>query len=482
MEKDTFKRNTISGISWSVGSQGSKLILNLGITAILARLLLPEDYGLISMVLVATGFLFVLKDFGFGAALVQKINVNPIEYFSVFWLNIFIGFGLASILFFGAPLISYFYEEPRLIPIAKVLSLSFILNSILIIPNNILLKNLKFKNLFFIDIIGLTISGAVGITFALFNYSYWSLVAQNIALHLTTVVLVFYFSEWRPSLQFSRKTLLDLRSFSLPLIVDSSINYWVRNIDYLLIGKVLGTAQLGYYGKAYTLMLLPVRQLSGTITKVMFPSFSIIQEDIKRVGIIYLKISGVVAMISFPLMSILFFAAEDLILFLFGENWIDSAPIFKVLCVLGAVQSISTLSGNIYLSQGKTKLMLQVGLITKTLMIAGIVIGLFSYGLMGLVYGYTISSLIASLIEWHYVAKIMSMDLKSIIKNLLPYVIFSLVMLVVLFFINKLIYFDTHIINLFFLSGIGGGLYIGLLLLLKPKAYKDSIILINEQR
>lgn len=464
-----------------MGSQLVRVLLNLTITAFMARLLLPADYGLVGMITVATGFLLILRDFGFGTALVQKKEVLNIEYDTVFWLNVFIGIFLGVLFYFSANLISDFYNEPKLILISKVLSVSFLINSLTVVPNNILLKNIKFKHLFVVEIFGLILSGSVGIIMALNDFSYWSIVGQTISLQLVTFILVSFYARWIPSLSFSKKALGELKSFSLPLIADSSLNYWVRNIDYLLIGKFLGKTSLGYYSKAYTLMLLPVRQISNTITKVMFPSFSLIQEDIERIKKIYFKISAVIAFISFPLMAILFFAASDLILFLFGDQWGASIPIFKVLCILGAFQSISTLSGNIYLALGKTKLMLQVGLVTKSLMILGISVGLWKHGLMGLVYGYTFTSLIGSLIEWYFVAKIIETSLKNFLLNIAPYLIFSINIIVFLYFIEFLFTSKIHLINLILISIIGSIVYLIQVLLIKPQAYKEIKLIIRER-
>lgn len=477
-----FKKNTLSGISWSASSQVIRLIVNLVITSVLARLLLPEDYGLIGMITVATGFLLVLKDFGFGAALVQKKEVEEIEYVSVFWLNVFMGITLAIIVFFSAPLIASFYNEPQLIPITKYMSLGFILNSIIVVPNNILYKKIQFKNLFIIDISSLLISGCVGIVFAYYDWAYWSLVAQSLTSQLVSLIIVFYLSRWKPSFQFSWQALTGFTSFSLPLIADSSINYWVRNIDNLLIGKYLGKSDLGYYSKAYNLMLLPVRQLSGTIKKVMFPSFSLIQDEIERLGKIYLKITRVVAFITFPIMGIMFSASEDIILFLFGDNWAACIPIFKILCLLGAFQSIATLSGNIYLAQGKTKLMLRVGLFTRSIMIISMVMGLIIGGLMGIVYGYSISSSLMVIFEFYFVGQIINIRLKEILINLLPYFIISLIMILSLELTKHYLGFENHFFKLILLSLIGGLIYIILTLLFKPKAFKDILQLYKERK
>lgn len=477
-----FKKKTLSGISWSGVSQLIKLIMNLAITSVLARLLLPEDYGLIGMITVATGFLLVLKDFGFGAALVQKKEVEEIEYQSVFWLNVLMGILLAILVYFSSSLIADFYEEPQITSIAKVMSFGFILNSLTVVPNNILYKKIQFKNLFIVDFLSVLFGGIIGIVLAYYNWAYWSLVAQSLSTQIISLLVVLYLSGFKPKFQFSRKSLAGFSDFSLPLIADSSINYWVRNLDYLLIGKFIGKAELGYYSKAYTLMLLPVRQLSGTIKKVMFPSFSLIQDQTERLGKIYIKITSVVAFITFPLMGIMFTLSDNIILFLFGENWSASIPIFRILCLLGAFQSIATLSSNIYLAKGKTKLMLRVGLVTRSIMIISMVVGLYMGGLMGLVYGYSMSSSLMVIFELYFVAKLIDMQLKEILGNLAPYFIFTAVIILILEILRMYIFIGSHILTIILIGTIGVLIYIILTLIFKPSAYRELMILIKERK
>lgn len=480
--KNQFKKDTLSGISWSAGSQVLRVILNLAITSILARLLLPEDYGLIGMITVATGFLLVLKDFGFGAALVQKKNVEELEYHSVFWLNVIMGIALAILIYFSSTIIADFYDEPLIIPVAKLMSLGFVLNSLTVVPNNILYKKLQFKNVFIVDLISTTLGGGVGILLAYYDWAYWSLVWKSLATQIASLVVVLYLSGFRPKMRFSKKALFGFSDFSLPLIADSSINYWVRNLDYLLIGKFLGKVELGFYTKAYTLMLLPVRQLSGTIKKVMFPSFSLIQDDIARIGKIYLKITAVVAFITFPLMGVMFSLSSEIILFLFGENWSQSIPIFRVLCLLGAFQSIATLSGNIYLARAKTKLMFKIGLFTRSVMILSMIAGLYYGGLMGLVYGYSIASSLMVILELKYVGKIIDLSLFKILNNLSPYFLFTALIIAILECMKYIIFLSNHFINIIVYSSIAAIFYIGATLLFKPKAYKELLQIIKERK
>jgi len=261
---------------------------------------------------------------------------------------------------------------------------------------------------------------------------------------------------WFPNFSFDSKKIRPFIKFSIPLLGENSMNYWVRNIDNLSIGKVLGETTLGYYTRAYTLMLLPVRQISGSISRVMFPSFSIIKNDKKKVWNNYIRIINLTVFITFPLMGFLFLFSNEIILLLYGEKWLPMVPIFKGLSFLGAIQSIGTYSGSIFTSQGKTQLQFKIGMIVKLFMISGILLGLFFNGIIGLIIGYTITSSIAFFIETYYVTKILNVSLKEFLKYIYKEIFLS-IGLTALFFILFKIY-DFSLFQRFFLTIILGGI------------------------
>lgn len=416
----TFRASTIKGVSWSIIDQVFLQITNIFISVVLARLLSPKEFGLIGMAAIVTGFIAVIKDFGLGSAVVQRKNIQQNELNTIFSFNIIVGFILFVAIFFSAPLLSHFYNEPALVPLIRVLAFSFIISSFGAVSDNLLLKSISFKQIFIKNLFSSIMAGTVAILMALNGFTYWSLVGQIFVSIFFNVAGSFYFSRFKPALQLNPKVLKSFWKFSFPLLGEQSMNYWVRNIDNLLIGKYLGSVELGLYSKAYSLMLLPVRQISGTIMRVMFPSFSLIQHDVAKVGKIYLKICKLVAFIAVPLMCSLAVAAYPIILLLYGSQWIAIVPIFQMLCFLGLIQSIGTLSGSIFISQGQTAMLFKIGIFCKSLMITGIVVGLFMGGLMGVAIGYSISGLIAFIIETYFVGTIIKVPMPKIMKSIWP--------------------------------------------------------------
>lgn len=412
-----FREKTIAGVSWSVFSQLTRQVIQFSIGIVLARLLSPDEYGLIGMILVFSGFAAVFLDFGFGAALIQKQNTTQHHYSSVFWVNLSIGAILTLCFIAGSPMIAWFFNEPALVPLTIFLSFNFIFGSLVIVQTALLRKELLFKQLAIIDITTLIISGGVGISLAWTGYGVWSLAWQSLLFSIARMCLVWSFSNWRPIMLFKRDAIKELFGFSANLLGFSVLNYWLRNADNLLVGRVLGTAALGIYNKSYGIMLLPTQMISQTIGQVMFPAFSSIQEDKKRIATIYLRITGVIALITFPMMVLLWLVAEDFILVVFGNQWEAMIPVLKVFCFIGMLQSIGTLNGNLYLSQGRSDLQFKVGIAVSALGICAIVLGL-PWGVEGVAYAYGIFTALIIYPSIKIAVSLVGLDFLEIVKHL----------------------------------------------------------------
>lgn len=425
-------KKTRKGLKWSLIDQVVRQVITLLISAVLSRLLTPAEFGLLGMVTVAIGFLQVLKDIGLGSSLVQKQTVTPEEVSTIFWVNLILGVVMAILLIILAPYIALFFNEPKLTLLVRVMSFNFVITSMAIVPDALILKAIDFRSFFFRNLGTTVIGGFIGIYMALEGYGVWALVGQSLITTITGLIISSVMIKWRPKFIFKRELLGSHMRYSMPLLADSSLNYWVRNVDNLLVGKFLGAISLGIYTRAYNLMLLPISQISSTLSRVMFPSFSIIQNDKKLIWEQYCKMMSLVAMVSFPLMAILGVYAREAILIVYGSQWMEVVPIFKILCFLGAAQSIATLAGPVYYSTGKTARLFQIGLITKTLMICGIVFGLMYGGLIGMVWGYTFTSMLAFLIEAHFVSGILQNKLSDYLINLYPEFLAALLSLSIL--------------------------------------------------
>jgi O-antigen/teichoic acid export membrane protein len=361
-ENMSLTTRTIQGVGWSAISQIFRLLLQFVITVILARLLTPNDFGLLAMVVVFTNFVSIFRDFGLTAALIQRKGLTEEHLSSSFWINILAGFFLALVLSSLAPAIAYFYGEDRLTLITIVLSSTFFISSFGIVQTALLTKELKFKFLAIIDILGISASGTVAVILAFSGFGVWSLVLQQVIFILATVILLWSFSGWRPKFLFHWRRVKELLGFGLNLTGFSFVNYFNRNLDNLLIGKFLGSASLGFYNLAYRLLLFPLWSVSSVIGRVMFPALSTIHEEKAKVRLIYLRATRYIAALTFPMMIGLFAVAPQVIRTIFGLQWERSIFLVQVLALVGLIESIETTTGWLYQSQGRTDIMFRWGL------------------------------------------------------------------------------------------------------------------------
>lgn len=423
---------TKTGLKWSVIDQIVRQLITLVVSGILSRLLTPAEYGLLGMVTVAIGFLQVFKEMGLGSSIIQKQGITAEEQSTIFWLNLAVGCLLMLLLVLAAPWISSFFNEPRLTLLIRIMSFNFVVGAMAVVPDALIQKAIDFRSYFYRNLGTIIAGGLLGIWLAYKGFGVWALIGQSLLTTATGVIISFRMVQWRPQLIFKKELLKSHLRYSLPLLGDSSINYWVRNIDNILVGKFLGSVSLGIYNRAYSLMLLPVRQISGTLSRVMFPSFALIQQDKPKIWDQYCKMAAFVALISFPLMAFLGVYAREVILIVYGAQWMEVVPLFKILCFLGALQSIATLSGSVFYATGKTFLMFKIGLVSKTLMIVGIAGGLFYGQLQGMVWGYLLLSIFSFLIETYYVSSVLHKKIFQLFVKLIPELLASLLCLIVL--------------------------------------------------
>ncbi|NJB86653.1 PST family polysaccharide transporter [Lewinella marina] len=415
-----FRSKTISGLKWNAVSRGVVQVTTIVLGIVLARLLSPSEFGLVAMVTVLTGFGTVFVDFGFTSAIIQNKNSDQRHWSSVFWLNLTVSVLIAIVLSVSAPLIARFYQEPELRLVTVVIAWTFVFQSFNLVQEALLRKRMEFKQLTLIRIVAQLVGGGVGIGAALSGLSYWSLVAKEYATIFCTNLGIWLVSSWRPGFILERSAIREMMSFSLPLMGSQTLNYWTRNADNLMVGKVLGESALGVYSRAYTLMLLPLSNISNVISGVMFPAYSQIQDEKERIKRIYLRITRVIGYLTFPMMFGLCVVAEPFIALLLGPQWMGVVPVIEILAPLGAVQSISTLEGNIFLSQGATRLQFVTGVISKVVMVASMAVGLYLGDLTGIAWAYLISSTTVAFAMFHYMGKLIDLSLYEICRNLFP--------------------------------------------------------------
>jgi len=423
----SFRQETISGLSWSVVGRVGNQILTFVLGVLLARLLSPRAFGLVSMVIIFTGFADLFKTVGLGAALVQHQDVAEEHLSSVFWVNMGSGILLTILFITASPLVAAFYNESILIPITTVLACEFLFGGLSAVHRTLFKKKIDFKTLSLTGVTTTVLGGGTGVLLAWWGYGVWSLVVKSVITSASSALILWVASPWNPKFVFSWNALKDLWGFSLNLLGTRSMNFWVRRLDDLLIGRFLGSDPLGVYTKAYGLMTLPLKNVSGVISRVMFPSLSAIQDDIPRVRRVYLRMTGAIALVSFPLMLGLLATVEPFVIGVFGRQWSGMIPLLYVFSLTGLWQSISTLNGNLYLSQGRADLQFRVGLFTKSLLVVGITIG-FYWGLMGVVIGYSAASFVNTYITFRYAGGLVDLTFKKLVVHLSGIFVCALVM------------------------------------------------------
>jgi PST family polysaccharide transporter len=383
----------IKGIKWLSFSQFANQGITLATTALMARLLSPSDFGVMGMATVIIGFIEICINLGTSAAIIQKQDQTEIFISSIFWLNILVGNFIFVLLFAAAPLAGYFYREPLVVPIVKVLAANFIISGVITTHRAIIEKKLQYRTIVAIELIAVIFSAFCGIVAALLGQGVWSLVYQYLLRFYGKAALLLIHTRFLPKLRFDFNEIKQVFNFSINITFFNILNYLLRNTDNLLIGRYLGSEALGYYTLAYRLMLLPIQNISTAVGRAVFPIYSKIQSENHAIADLVLKTSYIIALISAPLMLGLMSAAKPFIFTLFGARWEPAVILIIVLAPIGLLQSLSIPLNSILLAKKRSDLVLKWGLISGFFIVLSYTIGL-KWGVVGVAIGYTAGSLL----------------------------------------------------------------------------------------
>ncbi len=434
----SLRRKTIEGLWWSFGARILRQISQFIVMAILARLLNPDDFGLLGMITVFFGFALIFGEFGFSAALIQNNKVDNKHFSSVFWLNIFLGIMLSLSSYLTAHFIADFYVKPVLTDLIKVISITFFVKSFSIVPFAYLQKRMDFRALAVSEFTAVVIAGMIGVCSALLGMGVWSLGFYFMGFYFVHSCMLWIFCSWRPLSLFSWDAIKEILSFSLNITGFNIVEYFARNIDYLLIGKFLGAGALGIYTLAYKIMLYPLRNISHVIEGVMFPAFSKIQHDLEKVRINYLRMIRAISLVTFPLMLGLVVVAPEFIRVVFGAQWEGAVAVLRIFCFCGMAQSLETTVGNIFRSQGRSDIHLKLQAAGTFVISVFIIIGL-RWGIKGVAFSYTLCTFLLLPFTFHFSNKLINLKTKLFFLSIIPAIAVSASIAVVLVFMKSLI-------------------------------------------
>ncbi len=379
------------GVFWTGLGQILRQIVQVVGSIALARLLTPDDFGLVGMAWFFVGLGQLFADFGMGWAIVHSRSTDRTELSSCFWLNLAVAGGFALAIAILSPQIAAFYRRADLAPLVAVISLSLLLSGLGVVPSALLSREMRFAELAQAQVLGALSGTAAAIALAWHGAGAWALVTQILLAPTIGLLLVSTSAKWYPAFVFSWSKVTSLAKFGVALLGSNLVGYANRNADTLLVGRFLGSAPLGVYSMAMQLMLYPLQHVSSVFVRVLFPTLAQIRDDLPRVRAAYLRAVGAICVITFPMMGGLFAVADDFVTVVFGPGWSELAPVLKVLAWVGMLQSIGTTVGTIYLTMGKPQLALRVSLAAAPVLIGGIAAGL-PWGILGVAIGYGVAS------------------------------------------------------------------------------------------
>jgi O-antigen/teichoic acid export membrane protein len=429
-QAQTLRQSVIRGIAWKVASQLFGQFFQLLVALILARLLVPRDYGLAAMVLVFAALVPIFADLALGAALVQRRELSEDDRSTVFWTGTAVGAAFTLLGVGLAGFVADFYDEPAVRGLFAALSLSFVVTALGTTQRALLTREMDFKKLELISMGANAVGGAVGIAAAFLGYGAWAIVGQQIVIAFVSTLLVWFGSVWRPHLVFSRASLRSMLGFSGNVFLTRILFYVNRNADNVLIGRYLGPTALGPYALAYNVMLAPISRLTWPIVEVFFPAFSQLQHDPERIAAAWVRVNRIIGAITVPAMLGLVVVAPEFVSVVLGDRWEDAVPVIRLLAWVGLLQSLQGLNSSILQARNRTNLLLRYSIVVVIASLTAFAVGV-QWGIVGVAAAYAISS---TLVEPYYAwltARVIGTTLRRLVAGLAPVVQAALAMIVV---------------------------------------------------
>jgi len=391
---ESLKARTTRGLFWSFLDSFGVYIVKFGFSVVIARTLSPDDYGLMGMILIFIAMGQVIMQSGFSAALVQKKDTDANDLSTAFWFNVIAGVTVWVILFFSAGAIAEFFDRPILVTVTRVASLGIILNSLSSVHVAILTRELNFRRQTWINLVGTLISGITGVTLALMGYEVWALVFQTLAGNLIYMAGLWVTSKWRPLFVFDMKSFRSLFGFSYKILLQGIMDVIFTKAYFPLIGKMFAAPQLGFYTNANRFYELFIRQSSVSVTRVLFPAFSSVQDDRERFNMNYLRSFNMIAMLMFAATVILIISSRPFIALALTEKWLPAVPYMQLFFTEGFFFPLLIFNQNILLSAGRSGLSLKIDIIRKAVILLSILI-VWRVGIEALIIGQVAATVVA---------------------------------------------------------------------------------------
>jgi teichuronic acid exporter len=450
------KKKFISGVIWESLGRFSALGIQLVVTILIARVLSPSDFGIIGLLTIFIALGQILVDSGFSQALIQKKDADEIDFSTVFFLNFVVAVILYFLLFNISPYIATFYKLSDLTDYARILFLIIPINSLGLIQNVLIQKELNFKKSAFANLFSAIFSGVVGIGMAYSGFGIWALVGQQISLNVSKTLLYILQRRWFPIFTVSITAIKEMFAFSINLMLHSIVNVTMKNIYALVIGKYFPVSEVGYYTQADKFQEVSASTITQIVIKVSFPTLIQKKDDIMFVRVAYLKIIKTTIFLIAPLMIFLVIIGEPLFKLLLTEKWLPAVPYFRILCIYGMFLPLLQISYNLYKVFRKGRLLFRIDSLRHFTVIISL-LSTIKYGILYMLYAFIICNVIIAFFNLYKSGVLISLTLHDQLKSILPYYFISSLVGIIVYMLPDI---DSYLVDIVISGGVFLFLYL----------------------
>lgn len=458
MSENNNGKKIVSGMIWRFGEKITAQLVSFVVSIVLARILLPDDYGVVAIVTVFIAITEIFVTSGLGTALIQKKDATRLDFSTIFWCNILLSFGLYGVLFFTAPLIASFYGMPILVPVLRVFGIRLPISAINSIQNAYVSRNMDFKKFFFATIIGTIISAIVGIAMALNGFGVWALVAQYLTNAAIDTLVLFITINWKPTFEFSAKEAKPLVSYGWKILATDLIGTVFNQLNAFVIGKRYTSSDLAYYTQGKRIPDLINTNVGATLTAVLFPAMSL-TDNHEQIKSIRRKSLKMLEFIMFPLFFGMIAVADKMILVLMTEKWAFAIPYVRITCITALIGIMGTTLIQEIKAIGRSDVTLRVELVKKPIFLVILLVAM-QFGVMAVAWTMVSNEIIAFIINVYPVRKYIGFDFKAHGLDALPSLLMSAVMAASVYMVGLVI--KNNIICLCVQIVLGFAIYLGL--------------------
>lgn len=419
-------KKAATGMVWTVVQRFSSMAVQFLSGIILARLLMPSDYGAIGMLLIFINVGNVFLDGGFGSALIQKYRPSQEDYSTIFWWNLVMSIGIYLIIFIISPYVAEFYHMPILSSVLKVQALTIIISGITVVQLNKLKKELQFKKISIAQFLGIAIGFGVTIVMAYKGFGVWALVAQYLLISLVPSLIYWLTNKWLPSFIFSKESFKELFSFGVFMLFSRVITVVCRNLQGLLIGRFYNAGTMGYYTKGKSLEGYATTSISEALSQVTYPLYAEYQKDIPGLASLIKKLMSSISFLTYPLIFIMILDAKAIFLLLYSERWLGSVHYFQILCIAGLATCLCSVNSEAIAAIGKSKLMFKWTVIKSVITILILFCGILLAGMEGLLWAVVIENWLTYFINISLVSKHIGYKMQMQLLDMIPIISISL--------------------------------------------------------